>query len=32
MCITARNAIKMRDCKFREQCFDTSGEKIDVCK
>ena len=29
---TLRNAVKLRDGEFREQCFDNSGEKIDVCK
>ena len=28
---TARNAVKLRNGEFREQCFDNSGEKIDVC-
>ena len=28
---TARNAVKLRHGKFREQCFDNCGEKIDVC-
>ena len=32
MCKTARNAVKLRYGEFREQCFDNSGEKVDVCK
>ena len=31
MCKTC-NAVKLRDGEFREQCFDNSGEKVDVCK
>ena len=27
----ARNVVKLRNGEFREQCFDNSGEKINVC-
>ena len=29
---TARNAVKLKDGEFREQCVDNHSEKIDVCK
>ena len=29
---TSLNAVKLRDGECREQCFNNSGEKIDLCK